>query len=311
MARDEQSRHNINWKKVVVDVCDALIWFRERQIRPTLRTMFYRLVSLEVIPNTNQAYKHLSRVTVDARKSGVLPWDSFSDGARQVIGDFKEEYRTQTEHVQLLINLLKNAPQTYTIPKWYEQPDYVEIWIEKLALANTFSSFLQGRDVNLVVNRGYSGWSFLHDNCIRLLELVNRFKIQQQVHVLYFGDFDPSGDDMDRHLLDAFSEFGLDSIDFQRVAVTPNQIQKFDLPSVPNNQVTMDKVNRDTRKNGFIEKYGKLYVVELDALLAIVPEELKIIVQDSVDEFFDEDIYEAVLSKHPPKTIERRVRFLE
>ena len=73
----------------------------------------------------------------------------------------------------------------------------------------------------------------------------------------------------------------------------------------------MDKVNRDTRKNGFIEKYGKLYVVELDALLAIVPEELKIIVQDSVDEFFDEDIYEAVLSKHPPKTIERRVRFLE
>jgi hypothetical protein len=26
------------------------------------------------------------------------------------------------------------------------------------------------------------------------------------------------------------------------------------------------------RKNGFIKKYGKLYIVELDALLAIVPD---------------------------------------
>lgn len=273
--------------------------------------MFYRLVSLEVIPNTNQAYKHLSRVTVDARKLGELPWDSFSDQGRLVIGDFKEEYQTPKQYIQLGINFLKNAPKTYTIPRWYKQPHYIEIWIEKLALASTFSSFLNGRDVKIVVNKGYSGWSFLHDNCMRLQRIIDRSKRQQnQVHILYF---DPYGEDMIRHLDNAFSEFDLYGIDFQRIAITPDQIEEFNLPHVPNDQDTVDKVNRDTRKNGFVEKYGKLYVVELDALLAIVPEEFRTIVQESVDEFFDEDIYKAVLSKHRPNVIERLVhqRFLD
>jgi hypothetical protein len=59
----------------------------EQNIAPTLRTMFYRLVSLQVIPNTNQAYKSLSRETVKARKSGIIPWDAFSDEGRLVLGD--------------------------------------------------------------------------------------------------------------------------------------------------------------------------------------------------------------------------------
>lgn len=150
---------------------------------------------------------------------------------------------------------------------------------------------------------------------MRLQNIIDCSKRQQnQIHILYFGDFDPSGDDMDRHLYNAFSEFGLDGIDFQRIAITQGQIEKFNLPSVPNDQVTVDKVNRDTRRNGFVGKYGKLYVVELDALLAIVPEEFRTIVQESVDEFFDEAIYKAVLSKHRPNVIEKlvhqRVSFL-
>jgi len=315
MILEEQSHHRIDWKKVVRDVNYALIWFQQRQIRPTLRTMFYRLVSLETIPNTEQAYKRLSSVTVDARKSGELPWDSFSDQGRLVLGDFKEEYHTPEQYIQLGINFLRNAPRTYTVPRWYTQPHYVEAWIEKQALANTFSSFLANKEVKIVVNKGYSGWSFLYENCMRLLNIIERSKRQQhQVHVLYFGDFDPSGDDMDRHLEDGFSEFGLDYIDFQRIAISADQIEKFDLPPVPNNQETINKVNHDTRMKGFIKKYGRLYVVEPDALLAVVPDEFRTIVQESVDEFFDEDLYEAVLSKHSTKTVDRlvrqRVRFL-
>jgi hypothetical protein len=37
-------------------------------------------------------------------------------------------------------------------------------------------------------------------------------------------------------------------------------------------------------------------VIELDALLAIVPDEFKSIVQISVDQFFDPGIYQNVLS---------------
>jgi hypothetical protein len=67
------------------------------------------------------------------------------------------------------------------------------------------------------------------------------------------------------------------------------------------------------RKNGFIRKY-KLYVVELDALLAIVPDEFKSIVQGSVDQFFNQEIYQAVLSDNQPQLVDKlvheRIRFI-
>jgi hypothetical protein len=57
-------------------------------------------------------------------------------------------------------------------------------------------------------------------------------------------------------LEEAFINFGLDGkIDFQRVAVTQQQVEKFNLPPIPNSQETIDKVNRDRRTTGFIEKY--------------------------------------------------------
>jgi hypothetical protein len=53
---------------------------------------------------------------------------------------------------------------------------------------------------------------------------------------------------MDRHIRQSFATFGLkDTINFQRIAVTKEQIEKFNLPPVPDNQETLDKVNNDTR----------------------------------------------------------------
>ncbi|MGC2682661.1 MAG: hypothetical protein WA323_12390 [Candidatus Nitrosopolaris sp.] len=83
---------------------------------------------------------------------------SFSDEGRIVLADFSEEYHTPEQFVQLHVDILKNASQNYTVPRWHKQPHYVEVWIEKQALADTFSSFLRGRDVRIVVNRGYSSW---------------------------------------------------------------------------------------------------------------------------------------------------------
>jgi len=134
----------IDWKNVVDYVKEELSWFIERDITPTLRTLFYRLVSLEVIPNTKQTYKQLSSATVKARKKGKLPWNAFSD-ERLVLSDFVEEYQTPEQYVQSRIDLLKQASQNYIVPRWHKQQNYVEVWIEKQALADTFSSFLKGQ----------------------------------------------------------------------------------------------------------------------------------------------------------------------
>jgi hypothetical protein len=302
------TNNRTNWSKVIDEVKSSLVWFQSHRIpRPSLRTVFYRLVSLDIIPNTSQSYKSLSAATVKARKSGKIPWDCFSDQGRQVLGNFQEDYRSPEQYIQLRIDLLRNAPQSYTVPRWYKQTRYVEVWIEKQALADTFISFLKDRQVKVAVNKGYPGWSFLYDNCNRLQQ-TNK-KTGKNINVLYFGDFDPSGEDMDRHIRQSFATFGLkDTINFQRIAVTKEQIEKFNLPPIPDNQETLDKVNNDTRMGKFKEKHGKLYVVELDALLAIVPEEFKSLIQKSVDQFFNQTIYDDVWAEYTPEQIERLVQ---
>jgi hypothetical protein len=102
----------IDWKSVVDYVKRELSWFTGHDITPTLGTLFYRLVSLEIIPGTSQAYK-LSSATVKARKKGKLPWNTFSDEGRLVLSDFAEEYQTPEQYVQSHIDLLKQVSELY------------------------------------------------------------------------------------------------------------------------------------------------------------------------------------------------------
>ena len=166
------NRYNgrINWKEVIKEVKLSLLWFKQLGIIPTLRTIFYRLVSLEIIPNTEQSYKSLSSAIVKARKSGEIAWNCFSDQGRQVLVGL-EEYTSPEDYINIAIDYLKNAPRRYTIPRWHNQKHSVEVWIEKQALADTFVAFLKTRQVNIVINRGYAGWSFLFENCKRLRRL--------------------------------------------------------------------------------------------------------------------------------------------
>jgi len=164
-----------------------LNWFKERKIRPTLRTLFYRLSSppLEVIPNTENAYKRLSKVLVKERKEGRIPWDAIADKVRLVVTNFDDRYETPEEYIQHGINFLKNAHDSYTIPRWYNQKHYVEAWVEKLELTDTFESFLEGRDVRVVPNAGFASWTFLYENFKRLAAVKEKYP-DKIIHILYF-----------------------------------------------------------------------------------------------------------------------------
>jgi DNA-binding transcriptional ArsR family regulator len=42
---------------------------------------------------------------------------------------------------------------------------YVEVWLERNALVETFKKFLEGKHVRLVSNRGYGSWTYASENC--------------------------------------------------------------------------------------------------------------------------------------------------
>ena len=207
-------------------------------------------------------------------------------------------YREPNEYIDRKLSIIKNIPKDYLnfIPRWHNQPEYVEIWVEKDAMSDILQSILEGMDVRIIPHKGFTSLTLLY-------ECVERMKQQKMsgknVHILYFGDFNPSGDYMVNDLSKRMKRLGLklDEIDFNKIAVTPEQIKKYVLPFNPD-KTTAEKMKRDPRTIRFVKKYGDLYAVELDALPALIPVEFKKLVIQSVEQFFDKDIYAEIISKY-------------
>ena len=250
-----------NWNQIVEEeIPKALEFFQSEGVKPTLRTLFYRLVSLGLIPNTRSAYKQLSRKLVQARKKGLFAWDFLEDKVRYTIDKYDATYRSEEDLTQCK---------------------------EKDALAATFDSWLSDLEITIRVNRGYSSWTFIYEN---VQALKRKLEDHDKIVILYAGDLDPSGVDIERFLREALDYFGItqEQVIFKRVAITEDQVDKYNLPPRPEDIQTLQKLERDPR----YKKYNKQYIVELDALVAIVPEEFREELRNTILQYHDEKIYE-------------------
>jgi hypothetical protein len=185
-----------------------------------VRQVFYRLVSGGVIEKTESEYKQtVCRLLTDMRLSGYLSYHWIADNTRWMRKP--ETYDSVEEMLQL-------TATTYRRAVWRNQPVYVEVWLEKDALAGVLLEETASWDVPLMVTRGYASLSYL-------FEAAQAIKAQDKpVHLYYLGDYDPSGVDISRQVERRLREFAPDAeIHFERVAVTPEQIQTLQLPTRP------------------------------------------------------------------------------
>jgi hypothetical protein len=220
-----------NWKaEVLPAIQERLEAFSSQGIIPTLRAMFYALYSKEVIPNAQGYYQTLSEFTAICRRDGTLPINCFADNSRGIIRDFNDNYITLDQYVDEAINLLENAKTEYadSIPRWTNQPHYVEIWTEKDAMVGTLRSILQDREVIIAPIKGYDSVSNAYKNFKRL---ERKLAEEKQVHIRYFGDLDPSGEHIQENINNELRKqrfyFDASTLDIQRVAVTEEQIRQF------------------------------------------------------------------------------------
>jgi hypothetical protein len=194
----------------------------------TLRQVHYRLVSR------------------DDRLAGEIPWEWMEDRMRVARGWSGWDDPTQ---------FLKEALSGYYRDPWQDeaQEHYVEVWLEKDALSGIFSDVLGSYRITLNVGRGYDGWTSIK----RAADRYNAWWRDRAVEttVLYFGDFDPSGEDMHRSLIERLGELGAEP-EVIKVALTHEDARR-----LPGDVTKAD----DTRAASFVAKYGDL-AVELDAL---------------------------------------------
>jgi len=208
----------------------------------TLRQLFYQLVSRQVIENTENRYKSLSDHIVNARLEGRIPWSWIEDRLR----------------VPRTVSMWDDLPDfgqtvmsSYRRNVWKDQPTLVECWCEKDALSGIFQDILEEYGVTLNVGRGYDGWTSIWRAAGRYHDWKG------SVVVLYFGDFDPSGEDMVRSLEERLTIFPCDP-EVIKCALTQEDVERYNLPPQPTKKT-------DSRAKAFIAEFGDM-AVELDAL---------------------------------------------
>lgn len=240
---------------------DALYDLLASENPMTVRQVFYRAVSAGVIDKTEAAYKStVCRLLGLMRREKVIPFGWIADSTRWV--------RQPHTHAGLAAALELTA-QTYRRAMWDNQPVYVEIWLEKDALAGVLSPITYKWDVPLMVTRGYPSLSYLYSAAEQITALA------KPTYLYYFGDYDPSGVDITRAVESGVREFAPDAeIHFRRVAVTTEQIKLLGL------------LTRPTKKTDSRSKNFEGESVEVDA---IPPDSLRELVRVCVEQHIDPD----------------------
>ncbi len=242
--------------------------------RNTLRTIYYGLVSEDLIPNTVPMYKKLGDLMSDARLAGMVDWEAIVDLERKVHHPFEVE--SPTDFIDRLLPL-------YRHDRWEGQENYVEVWVEKNGMTVSIQPLTTELHVPLVANKGYGSMTNLYEGSKRFLDAAEDGK---NLHILYLGDHDPSGLDMDSDIAKRMEMFGVNDLRVQRMALTTDQVREYNPPPNP------AKIT-DSRAKSYIAQFGNTSW-EVNALS---PTTLNNVLRDRIEELIDVDALDDVLKE--------------
>jgi hypothetical protein len=194
----------LNWDKVRLAIIDRHAEMEARNIfKFSVRNLHYyfKQVRPELgVGRCKNPYKELvSHITkwkrdYDIAESGINP-DWFYDSSRPDATRVPEQ--TPEEYADDFAFDVRHAVDNYSVYRWFRQPIYVEVWVEKDAMTPIIKQMLADTGVRVVTCKGYIGDTKLREHVKRL---ENWWGKGRKIVVLYLGDLDPSGEDMDKIL---------------------------------------------------------------------------------------------------------------
>jgi hypothetical protein len=210
-----------------------------------------------------------------------MPYDWIVDNTRWIL---------KSRSFDSIEEALREAAESYRKNLWADADCHVEVWLEKDALSGIVEPVTDRYDAPLMVARGYSSLSFLHTNAKNISDL------DVPAYVYHLGDFDPSGVNAGESIEKTLREMAPDAeIIFERLAVTPEQIEAWELPTRPTKK-------SDSRAKG----HGDISV-ELDA---IDPDTLRGLVSDAIERHLPPDQFEALRAAETDER-DRLMQFVE
>lgn len=291
---------------------DVITEYRQQGLKLTLRQLYYQLVTKNLIVNEEKSYKRLGKAVSTGRLAGLLDWSSIEDRGR--VAKRHPEWNS-------IKDIVESALYSFRLPRLEGQPTYVELWVEKEALAGVLEPIANKFHVVLMVNKGYSSQSAMYQAATRIDSCCRPYdggRPISRAKILYLGDFDPSGEDMVRDIQDRLDLFlggfvedtGLSKSDFdysdkispgtqtntgmwgtvelevEKIGITMPQIKQYNPPPNPAKRT-------DSRSKAFIAKHGASSW-EVDAL---PPKVLTELVTGEIEDNLDMEMMQKIIDK--------------
>jgi hypothetical protein len=191
----------------------------------SVRHVFYRMTNPrlpEPVEKSDRGYRHVQERCVKLRRSGRVPYPWIADMSRR--GYFVQTFSGKSDFLSQVAGL-------YRSDLWAQSDYRCEVWCESRSIASVILQDCNEMAVDLYPCSGFSSLSFVHEAA----ESQNHADDGRPLIIFYIGDYDPAG-----VLIDVALERELRlhlnpsiQLQFERIAINKNQIERFDLPTKP------------------------------------------------------------------------------
>lgn len=263
-------------RQAKIETANAIIEEYHRQgYTLTLRQLYYQFVARGLIENSERSYKNIGNIVADGRIAGLIDWNAIEDRGRGIRPWLIEEDEK---------NVLNGIEYGLSLDLWEPQGTYVEVWVEKEALASVIERPARRFRVPFMPCKGYLSASEAWRAGQRFEEMENAGR---DCYIIHLGDHDPSGIDMSRDNRERVQMFGGANVQLRRIALNMDQVEQYSPPPNP------AKVT-DSRAEDYIRRFGRTSW-ELDAL---EPRVLDKLISDEIEKLIpDPDAWEASKSE--------------
>jgi hypothetical protein len=189
---------------------------RDGALPTNARFLFYELVARGIISKEKSGARRpdqdMNDALTDLRENGDIPWDWITDETRSL-----ENYSGVTT---ITDGVLRRLPYIELDP-W--NGDVPLILCESRSLAGCLRSVAIKYAIRIASTNGQCG-GFLHTDVVPIL--------QQGQRLLYFGDFDLCGNDIENNTRDVLERESCEQLDWERLALTEAQVELYSLPRI-------------------------------------------------------------------------------
>ena len=210
---------------------DQIIEALEQDHPMAIRHVFYLMTNPRLpasLPKTDNGtpngYKIIQYHMTRMRRQGLIPYGWITDATRR--GHHVYTYNGHKDFIRQVAGL-------YRANLWEFSDHYVEVWCESRSIAGIIEADCRELAVSLYPAGGFSSITLAYQAAVQISEVARLRQVPAEI--IYIGDYDPAGVLID-HSIEKELRRHIDAdvdLNFHRIAITPEQIEEFDLPTKP------------------------------------------------------------------------------